>query len=282
VALPTASSEICERNPHAVGDPRHAAAGDELLERFLQGTDDEGFRGDRVLVGRAREWFSAVGRGGAPTIGEVYRLRSADRVEVLFLGSSDNPRAIAGLPGRFEVGFAHAIEVTRRDEIAFRSSPCWRRVGGRGWILIEPGEALAVPRASQKDDFVRAQSSALETGWSLAGAAAAAAATFGSKPVDAVALLARTSLPRSVRERASARLASVASLADVVVTLADVASSSSREEGETYARAAGRVLQRAEAWSALSAPSAEGAAGATGVPAGTGPSEGAGAGKGGA
>ena len=134
MAPPPTSREIFLRNPHPVGDPRHAAAGDELFKTFLAGTDGEGFRGDRVLLLRAREWFSSLGRGGAPTIGEAYRLRSADRVEVLLLGSDNNPRAIAGLPGRFEIGIAHAIEVTRRDELGFRASPCWRRVGGRGWI----------------------------------------------------------------------------------------------------------------------------------------------------
>lgn len=248
MASSSTSHELLLRNPHAVGDARHAAAGDELLEQFLGGTDREGFRGDRVLLTRARAWFSEVGRGGAPTIGECYRLRSADRVEALFLASENNPRAIAGLAGRFEVGFAHAIEVTRRDEIGFRSSPCWRRVGGRGWLLVEPGEAEVVPRAAERDAFAEAQARALSTGWRLAGAAAASAATFGAKAVDTVAMLALTSLPRTIRERALASLASVASLADVVVALAEVASASDREEGETYARAAGRLLQNAEAW----------------------------------
>lgn len=254
MAPSTTSREIHERNPYPVGDPRHAAAGDDILERFLTGTDGEGFRGDRVLVGRARDWFGALGRGGTPTIGEVYRLRSADRVEVLFLGSNDNPRAVAGLSGRYEIGFAHAIEVTRRDEIAFRSSPSWKRVGGRGWLLVESGEAETVPRSATKDAFNEAQHASLAKGWALAGAAAAAAATFGGSAVDTIALLKRTSLPRSIRERAAAVLASVASLADVVVALADVASAADREEGETYARAAGRALQRAEDWVRGAAP----------------------------
>lgn len=254
MALPTASREILLRNPHPVGDARHPAAGDELLETFLAGTDAEGFRGDRVLLVRAREWFSALGRGGPPTIGEAYRLRSADRVEVLYLGSENNPRSITGLPGRFEVGIAHAIEVTRRDDLAFRASPCWRRVGGRGWLLVEPGEAEVVPRSAGREAFVEAQARSLASGWALAGATAAAAATFGAKIVDTAAILALTSLPRSIRDRAATPLASVASLADVVVSLADVAAACDREEGETYARAAGRLLQRAEAWVTTVAP----------------------------
>lgn len=254
MALPSTSREILLRNPHPVGDPRHAAAGDDIFEVLLRGTDDEGFRGDRVLLGRAREWFSALGRGGAPTIGEVYRLRSADRVETLFLASDNNPRSIAGLPGRFEVGITHAIEVTRRDELAFRASPCWRRVGGRGSILVEPGEAEIVPRTADREAFIAAQQKALVTGWALAGRAAAAAATFGARVVDPAAILVLTSLPRTIRERAAAPLSRLASLADVVVSLADVAAASDREEGETYARAAGRLLQRAEAWVTIAAP----------------------------
>jgi len=253
VALPT-SHEILFRNAYAVGDARHAAAGEELLETFLKGTDDEGFRGDRILLGRAREWFSMPGRGGPPTIGEAYRLRSADRVEALFLASDNNPRAIAGLPGRYEIGIAHAIEVTRRDDLGFRASPCWHRVGGRGWILIEPGEAEIVPRAAGREAFVEAQQRALAAGWALAGATAAAAATFGGRVVETATALASTSLPRSVRERAVGRIASISSLADVVVALAETASGSDREEGETYARAAGRLLQRAEAVVSVAAP----------------------------
>lgn len=253
MAVPTTSHEILLRNPHPVGDPRHATAGDEIFETFLRGTDGEGFRGDRVLLLRAREWFSVLGRGGIPTIGEVYRLRSADRVEALFLPSDNNPRSIAGLAGRFEVGISHAIEVTRRDELGFRASPCWRRVGGRGWVLVEPGEAEVVPRSAGRDAFVAAQERALAAGWSLASAAAASASTFGARVVETAAILVLTSLPRSVRDRAAAPLARLASLADVVVSLADVAAACDREEGETYARAAGRLLQRAELWVASAA-----------------------------
>jgi hypothetical protein len=118
-----ASREILHRNPFPAGDPRHAAAGDEVVEALLLGTDAEGFAGDRVLMVRARAWLAAADGFGPPTVAEAYRLRSADRVEVLFLRTVGNPQAIPGLPGVTTIGVAHAVEVTRRDELAFRTSP---------------------------------------------------------------------------------------------------------------------------------------------------------------
>ncbi|MBL9087248.1 MAG: hypothetical protein JNM10_08905 [Planctomycetia bacterium] len=249
-----ASREILHRNPFPAGDPRHAAAGDEILEALLLGTDAEGFAGDRVLMLRARAWLADTEGFGAPTVGEAYRLRSADRVEVLFLRSVGNPRAVPGLPGRYDVGLAHAVEVTRRDELAFRTSPCWRRAGGRGWLLFDPGDGPPVARSAGRDALEAAQRASLAAGLALDAEARAAIAGTGAARVDVPLALRATSLPRSVRDRAAAPLAATAALADVVVALGDVAGSCDREEGETYARAAGRLVQRAATLAEVAAP----------------------------
>ena len=117
-----ASREILHKNPFPAGDPRHRAAGEEVLEALLAGTDAEGFLGDRALLARARASLAEPARLGETTVGAAYRLRSADRVEVLFLRAEANPRAVPGLPGRYEAGLAHAVEVTRSDALAFRTS----------------------------------------------------------------------------------------------------------------------------------------------------------------
>lgn len=249
-----ASREILHRNPFPAGDPRHAAAGDEILEALLLGTDSEGFAGDRVLMTRARAWLASADGFGPPTVGEAYRLRSADRVEVLYLRGAPNPRGIPGLPGRYDVGLAHAVEVTRRDELAFRTSPCWRRAGGRGWILFEPGDAAPVARSAGRDALESAQRASLASGLALDAEARAAIAPTGPSRVDVALALRSTSLPRSVRDRAAQPLASTSSLADVIVALADVAGGCDREEGETYARAAGRLVLRAATIAEVAAP----------------------------
>jgi hypothetical protein len=225
-----------------VGDARHAAAGEEVLEALLAGTDAEGFAGDRALLTLARTWLAEDRRIGEHTVGEAYRLRSADRVEALFLRVADNPRSIPGLPGRFEVGFSHAIEVTRGDDLAFRTSPCWRRVGGRGWLLFDPGTVPAVARHMGREALAHAQEVALERGLYLEREAYAHAVALGPRPVEVALALRATSLPRTIRERAAENLGATATFADVVVSLADVAGAADREEGETYARAAGRLL----------------------------------------
>lgn len=258
---PAVSREISLRNLHPVGDPRHAAAGAEILETFLRGTDLEGFGGDRALLGRACAWLSEPGRGGAPSVAECYRLRSADRVETTFVHGDANPRAIPGLPGRYEVGLTCAIEVTRRDDLAFRTSPCWRRMGGRGWIVVDPGDGPPVPRVAGRDVLLEAQDASLEAGLRAEAAALASIAVWGPQCVDVAAALKATSLPRSVRDRAAAPLAAAATLADVIVSLAEVASACDREEGESYARAAGRLVARASSIVAATCPSAVGGAG---------------------
>ena len=242
---PTQSREILHRNPFAVGDPRHRAAGDAVLEALLVGTDAEGFSGDRGLLQRAVSILSLPGHGGTPTVGETYRLRSADRVEALFFHAEDNPRSIAGLPGRFEVGLVHAVEVTRADDLAFRTSPCWRRAGGRGWILVDGGDGSPVARAAGREALHAAQEASILHGLALAQEGLATIAAAGPAPVEVALALRATSLPRSVRDRAGARLAASATLADVVVALADVAAGADREEGESYARAAGRLVRNA-------------------------------------
>lgn len=252
--LVQASREILHRNPFPAGDPRHAAAGDEVLEALLVGTDAEGFAGDRALMQRARALLTAAGGFGAPTVGEAYRLRSADRVEVLFLRATGTPRTVPGLPGRWETGLAHAVEVTRRDELGFRTSPCWRRAGGRGWILLDPGDGAPVARAAGREPLEAAQRASLTAGLELEAAALEAVAAVAGR-VEVPLALRATSLPRSVRDRAAAPLASVAALADVVVSLADVAGACDREEGETYARAAGRLVLRAATLVGVAAPS---------------------------
>ncbi len=253
---PPVSREICLRNAYPVGDVRHAEAGADVLETFLRGTDVEGFGGDRALLGRARTWLGEPGRGGAPTVAEAYRLRSADRVETTFLHGDANPRAIPGLPGRYEVGLTCAIEVTRRDDLAFRTSPCWRRLGGRGWIVIDPGDGVPVARAAGRDAMLEAQDASLELGLSAEAAALAAIAVWGGQGVDVAAALKMTSLPRSIRDRAAAPLAGTATIADVIVSLAEVAASCDREEGETYARAAGRLVARASSVVGATCPAA--------------------------
>lgn len=249
-----ASREILHRNPFPANDPRHREAGDEALEALLRGTDAEGFAGDRLLLSLARATFDAAEGVGATSVAEAYRLRSADRVEVVFLCGTPNPRALVGLPGRFELGFAHAIEVTRRDELAFRTSPCWRRAGGRGWLLLDPGEAPALARSAGREALEAAQVEAISRGLALDETARREVAQFGNRRVDVRLALRATSLPRSVRERAAASLAAVGSVADVVVALADVAGAADREEGETYARAAGRLLLRAGVLADVAAP----------------------------
>lgn len=253
---PPASREICLRNAFPVGDVRHAEAGAEILETFLRGTDVEGFGGDRALLGRARSWLGEPGRGGAPTVSEAYRLRSADRVETTFVHGDANPRAIPGLPGRYEVGLTCAVEVTRRDDLAFRTSPCWRRLGGRGWIVIDPGDGPAVARAGGRDAMLEAQDASLERGLSAEASALATIAVWGTQGVDVAAALKWTSLPRSIRDRAAAPLAATATIADVIVSLAEVASACDREEGETYARAAGRLVALASRVVAATCPAA--------------------------
>ena len=242
---PQTSHEVHHRNAYGVGDPRHAATGEEAFEAFVSGTDAEGFAGDRALLAHARAWLTEDRRMGAHTVGEVYRLRSADRVEAVFLRTDDNPRAIPGMPGRFEIGFAHAIEVTRGDDLAFRTSPCWHRVGGRGWLLFDPGMVPSVARSMGRDALAKAQEVSLERGLFLEREALAHAVALGPRAVDVALTLRSTSLARSVRERAATRLPAAATLADVVVSLAEVAGACDREEGETYARAAGRLLLRA-------------------------------------
>jgi hypothetical protein len=251
-----ASREILHRNPFPVGDPRHAAAGEEVIEALLAGTDGEGFSGDRLLMVRARAWLAEPGRLGATTVGAAYRLRSADRVEVLFLRGEGNPRPIPGLLGRYDVGLSHAVEVTRSDALAFRSSPSWLRAGGRGWILLDPGDAAPVERSAGREALLAAQEAALARGLALEGAALASIAVAGARRVEVALALKATSLPRSIRDRAAAPLPSTATLADVVVALADVAGSCDREEGETYARAAGRLVARADAIAELAAVAA--------------------------
>ena len=71
----------------------------------------------------------------------------------------------------------------------------------------------------------------------------ASARLIGHREADVPAALRATSLPRSVRERAGAGLAARATLGAMAASLAAVASASEREEGETYARAAGRLLR---------------------------------------
>jgi hypothetical protein len=257
VGIPVqASREIFYRNPFPVGDPRHAAAGEEVIEALLAGTDGEGFAGDRVLMVRARAWLAEPGRLGATTIGAAYRLRSADRVEVVFLRADGNPRPIAGLLGRYDVGLAHAVEVTRSDALAFRSSPNWLRAGGRGWIVIEPGDGPPVERSAGREALLAAQEAQLARGLGVEAAGLAAIAAAGGRRVEVALALKATSLPRSIRDRAAAPLASTATLADVIVALADVAGACDREEGETYARAAGRLVARAEAIAELAAVAA--------------------------
>ncbi|MCC7138774.1 MAG: hypothetical protein IT460_10165 [Planctomycetes bacterium] len=252
---PPTSREVLHRNPYGAGDPRHADQGDAVLEALLCGTDAEGFAGDRVLMGRARAALAADTRFGAATVGEAYRLRSADRVEVLYLRVEANPRPVPGLPGRHEVGLVHAVEVTRTDALAFRTSPCWRRAGGRGWVLFDPGDGAPVERTAGREALQAAQDASLSRGLALEVEAFAAAAAFGARRVVVADALRATSLPRSVRERAGAALAAVAPLCDVVVALADVAGAADREEGETYARAAGRLLARGAAVVAAAAAS---------------------------
>ncbi len=246
-----ASREIFHRNPFPVGDPRHAAAGEEILEALLTGTDGEGFAGDRLLMHRAREWLADPSRFGPTTVGAVYRLRSADRVEVVFERVDGSPRPIPGLFGRYETAIAHAVEVTRGDALAFRSSPCWPRAGGRGWILVDPGDGPAVERSAGRDALLAAQEVALARGLAAEVDALAQIGPAGARRVDVAAALKATSLPRSVRDRAAASLPPLATLADVIVSLADVAAGCDREEGETYARAAGRLVARASAVAAL-------------------------------
>lgn len=253
--LVQASREILHRNPFPVGDPRHAAAGDEVLEALLVGTDHEGFAGDRRLMAAARATLAETEGFGPPTVGEAYRLRSADRVEVLFFRGVANPRSIPGLPGRYDVGVVHAVEVTRRDELAFRTSPCWRRTGGRGWILVDPGDGPPVARSAGREAFEAAQRASLELGLALDAEARASIAPVGAARVDVPLALRATSLPRSVRERAASPLPATSSLADVIVALGDVAGGCDREEGETYARAAGRLVLRAAKLAEVAAPS---------------------------
>src|SRR5439155_19099284 len=114
--------------------------------------------------------------------------------------------------------------------------------GGRGWVLVDAGDGPPVERGAGASALDAAQAAALERGLAAEAAALEAVAASGAARVDVRLALRSTSLPRSVRERAAAALAPSATLADVVVALADVAGSCDREEGETYARAAGRLV----------------------------------------
>jgi len=134
--------------------------------------------------------------------------------------------------------------VTRSDALAFRTSPSWRRAGGRGWILVDPGDGDPVARSAGREALEAAQEAALARGLEAESGALAAIAVTGGRRVEVALALRATSLPRSVRDRAAAALASTAAFADVVVALADVAGACDREEGETYARAAGRLVAR--------------------------------------
>jgi hypothetical protein len=232
--------EVLFENLVAFGDAGFEAAGDAALEALLAGTDAEGFAGDRRLLGLARARLEAA--WGRVAVLEAYRLRSADRVEATFLPAGEPPAALGALPGRWVAGVVHAIEVTRRDELAFRTSPAWRRADAPGRVLFDPGDAAPLARSAGREAFEAAQREAIDRGTALAAGAAYAAAGRGGVVVDASAAAKATSLPASVRAEVAAATPPRAPLGEVVAALAGVAAARDREEGETYARAAGRLL----------------------------------------
>ncbi len=251
------SREVLFRNPRPAGEPGHAAAGEEALERLLSGTDDEGFAGDRILVGHARAFLTAHLSGHPPTVGEAYRKRNADRVEVLFLEAVKNPRPIAGWKGSWEVGFLHAIEVTRANHLAFRTSLSLRRADAPGWVLSDPGDGPPIPRGTGRDALVAAQEWGLLRGLAQRDLWLRAFERVRARSVDPEEALKATALPLSVRERARPGSAARVRLGDVVLSLASVAATVDREEGECYARAAGRLVsERAAGMPAVTKPAA--------------------------
>jgi hypothetical protein len=104
-----------------------------------------------------------------------------------------------------------------------------------------------------------AQDRAIALGDAVETDALTSIAAHGAATVDVEKVLRMTSVPRTVRDRAAARLGTPARLADVVVSLAEVAAACDREEGETYARAAGRLVLRAAAFANAAAAAAGGA-----------------------
>jgi hypothetical protein len=236
----TPSREILFENRLPFGDPGFHAAGEAALESLLRGTDAEGFAGDRRLVGLARARLDAA--WGKTSVLEAYRLRSADRIEVTFLPAGESPERIRGCPGAWVGGITHAIEVTHGNDLAFRSSPLWRRADAPGRVLFDPVSAPPLPRSEARSAFEAAQEKAIARGLSLAEEAGRAAENRGGVPVDVEAALRTTSLPASVRAETAATTPGTTPLGAIVAALAAVAAARDREEGETYARAAGRLL----------------------------------------
>ena len=238
-----ATREIRFENAVPPGEKGHSEGGEQALEGLLRGTDAEGYAGDRILLGLALAWLAERAGGRAPTVAEAYRERSADRVEALLLAAGERPVAIAGLPGAWTRGLMHAVEVTRADYLAFRTSPSWRRADALGWILFDPGDPLPVERAAGREGLALAQERSLERAAGLLEQVLVSARLSGPREADVAAALKATSLPRSVRERAALGLPARATLGAVAASLAGVSAACDREEGETYARAAGRLLR---------------------------------------
>src|SRR5262249_33058856 len=130
---------------------------------------------------------------------ESYRLRNADRVEVVFAPEPLSPRALAGLPGSWIEGITWAVEVTRADDLAFRVSALLRRVDAPGWVLVHPGDAPAVARSRGRDALLAAQAASIARGLALAEQARSARDARATVLVDTAAALKTTSLPLSVR-----------------------------------------------------------------------------------
>jgi len=238
----TPSREVLHRPAAPFGDPLHEAEGDAALASLLAGTDAEGYLGDRVLAAAARAALAAA--WGAPAcVLEAYRLRNADRVEVVFAPRSAKARALGGVPGSWLEGVSWAVEVTRADDLAFRVCPLLRRTDAAGWVLFDPGEVPALARARGRDALLAAQADAIRAGLSLATEARAAIEERASVPVDVAAALKTTSLPLTVRTEAARGLDTVAALGEAAAGLARVAAEREREEGEAYARGAGRMLR---------------------------------------
>lgn len=236
----TPSREILFENRVPFGGEGFHVAGEAALESLLRGTDAEGFAGDRKLLLLARARLDAA--WGKTSVLEAYRLRSADRVEVAFLPAEETPEAMGGCPGTWIGGVAHAIEVTHGNDLAFRTAPFWRRADAPGRVLFDPVSAPPLPRSEGRKAFEAAQERAITRGLTLAEEAVRAAEDRGGAPVDVDAALKATSLPASVRAEAAATTPVKATLGAIVAALAAVAAGRDREEGETYARAAGRLL----------------------------------------
>lgn len=208
-------------------------------------------------MGHARAFLAERLKGHTPTVGEAYRLRNADRVEVLFLETEKNPRVLAGLSGSWEAGFVHAIEVTRANALAFRTSFSLRRADAPGWVLSDPGDGPAIPRGAGRDALLSAQEWALVRGVAQRDLWLKAFDRVRARAVDPEEALRSTALPLTVRERARPSGAARVRIGALVASLASVAAKAEREEGECYARAAGRlVLERATGLPAPARPAA--------------------------